>query len=234
MNFKRTIPYLITTSAMLFSFVTKAGSSDKPIQDFESKIMKKQLMKTPDIKSDTTTLNLTQAIIDMTVQNSGIVYTKANGEQVLRSGGSIAWRNNNPGCLRYSKFTISKGAIGKAYGFAVFPDEETGMRAIAALLQSNSYKDLSIAEAIFRYAPPHENDTENYKKHLEKMTGLTADKKICTLTNAELSKVVQAIRKVEGWRQGTEVQITPVKPKSFHDFDNVYAYTRFNNLQKTL
>lgn len=43
----------------------------------------------------------------------------------IRSGGTKAWRNNNPGNMIYSAkgFAIRHGAIGKAGGMAVFPSE---------------------------------------------------------------------------------------------------------------
>ena len=67
-----------------------------------------------------------------------VVYTTADGRRVRRTGGTRAWRNLNPGNIRYSEFSRNAGAIGQAGGFAVFPDEETGTRAISSLLRAQS------------------------------------------------------------------------------------------------
>ena len=93
---------------------------------------------------------------------TGVQYTFDNGDVIERRGGTIAWRNNNPGCIRYSTKSAKMGAIGIANNFAIFPDEQTGMHAIKTLLLSDSYRNLSIIDAIHKYAPPHENNTEHY------------------------------------------------------------------------
>ena len=66
------------------------------------------------------------------------IYTNARGEKIQRSGGSVAWRNNNPGNIRKSKVAYSFGAIGETDKWAVFPDEETGLKAIMKLLKSKT------------------------------------------------------------------------------------------------
>ncbi|NJR44139.1 hypothetical protein HC761_01425 [bacterium] len=79
-----------------------------------------------------------------------------------RSGGSLAWRNNNPGNIRYGDFARRNGAVGEGPGgFAIFPDRATGERAITTLLQGSSYRNLSILNAISRYAPPSEKTRAN-------------------------------------------------------------------------
>lgn len=156
-------------------------------------------------------LHVDSSVVSAAESRYDVIYTRANGNQFRRSGGTRAWRNNNPGCLRYSDFTVSMGAIGFAGGFAVFPDEHTGMRAIHALLKSDAYKNLTISQAIFKYAPPHENDTENYKAILRKMTGLDTSKKLSELADNQLTHVVNVIRVVEGWVPGTETYVQPQK-----------------------
>lgn len=135
-----------------------------------------------------------------------VVYTTANGTKYKRTGGSRAWRNTNPGNIRYSEFARRMGAIGQAGGFAVFPDEESGMGAISALLRSDSYNKLTVAGAISRYAPPHENDTAAYHRKIKKMTGLDINRKISELSDDELARVASAIRTVEGWTPGRTVK----------------------------
>lgn len=138
--------------------------------------------------------------------NGDVVYKYKNGAVKKRVGGSRAWRNNNPGCIRgASEF----GAMGKSGGFAIFPDEETGMNAIIQLLRSEKYCNLTIANAVSKWAPPHENDTENYKKRLQGMTGLPISLRVGDLSDDDIVKVQSAIRVLEGWKEGDEIEISP-------------------------
>lgn len=148
-------------------------------------------------------------IISATGAGYDVVYTYADSSQVRRTGGTRGWRNCNPGCMVYSELARAAGAIGTAGGFAVFPDYETGRAAIKALLLSDKYRDLSIANAICRYAPPHENDTDGYIKSMKRRTGLTMTRRLGDLTAAELDTVVGTICTIEGWAAGRETQIAP-------------------------
>lgn len=135
-----------------------------------------------------------------------VVYTAADGRRVRRTGGTRAWRNLNPGNIRYSEFSRNAGAIGQAGGFAVFPDEETGTRAISSLLRGKSYNNLTIARAITRYAPPSENNTAAYHRRIQQITGLNINRRISDLSDGELSHVVDAIRAIEGWEAGRIIE----------------------------
>ena len=135
-----------------------------------------------------------------------VVYTTADGHRVRRTGGTRAWRNLNPGNIRYSEFSRNAGAIGQAGGFAVFPDEETGTRAISSLLRGKSYNNLTIARAITRYAPPSENNTAAYHRRIQQITGLNINRRISDLSDGELSRVVDAIRAIEGWEAGRIIE----------------------------
>lgn len=135
-----------------------------------------------------------------------VVYTTADGRRVRRTGGTRAWRNLNPGNIRYSEFSRNAGAIGQAGGFAVFPDEETGTRAISSLLRGKSYNNLTIARAITRYAPPSENNTAAYHRRIQQITGLNINRRISDLSDGELSRVVDAIRAIEGWEAGRIIE----------------------------
>lgn len=142
-----------------------------------------------------------------TESSKDVIYEHSDGTKYRRTGGSRAWRNSNPGNIRYSQFARRMGAIGRAGGFAVFPDEETGMRAIGALLRSDGYNKLTVAGAISKYAPPSENNTSAYHRQIERLTGLSINKKISDLTDAEMTRVASAIRTIEGWRPGRVVEI---------------------------
>ena len=163
-------------------------------------------------------------VIEAFRTENGVRYVFANGEIVERSGGTIAWRNNNPGCIRYSGNSIRMGAIGKANNFAIFPDEQTGMRAIRTLLLSDAYCNLNIIDAITKYAPPHENDTESYIRKLCRIVGVPRTMKICDLDAEQMDCVVNTIRRLEGWVPGEQTSNIPVKR------NDVFAQTNFSAL----
>ncbi|MBR5355207.1 MAG: hypothetical protein IK122_03700 [Alphaproteobacteria bacterium] len=132
-----------------------------------------------------------------------VKYTSKDGSGFIRTGGSRTWRNMNPGALRYGDFSKQNGACGVAGGFAVFPTEECGMEALRNLLQSDKYASLTIAAAIYKYAPPSDhNNTRAYQKRLSRMTGLSLNKKLNQLTPEELDNVALAIKELEGWKSG--------------------------------
>lgn len=139
-----------------------------------------------------------------------IVINHPNGIIEVREMGSRAWRNNNPGNLRHSNFANNHGSIGKAGGFAVFPDEDTGQKASMALLQSTSYSSLTIDEAIAKRSPNIENDTSALQNLIRRLTGLSGNKIIGNLTKEELMKLANAIKRTEGWHEG---QVSYVMPK---------------------
>ncbi|MDO5625852.1 MAG: DUF1521 domain-containing protein [Pseudomonadota bacterium] len=57
-----------------------------------------------------------------------------NGAVDTRSGGSLAWRTNNPHLLPFNPITRAMGAIGQADGVAVFRDENAGRDALIRLM----------------------------------------------------------------------------------------------------
>ena len=71
-------------------------------------------------------------------------------------------RNHNPGDVEYGDFAIRHGATGSDGRFAIFPDDETGMAALRALLSSPGYAGLTTEQKIQKYAPSSENNTDAY------------------------------------------------------------------------
>jgi D-Tyr-tRNAtyr deacylase len=120
-----------------------------------------------------------------------------------RSGGDRNWRNNNPGNIEYGPFAIKYGAIGSDGRFAIFPTEEQGRMAQDALLKSKNYANLSLSDAIKRYAPSNENDPKSYANQIMKATGIDTSKTYASLSPEEQGKVLDAMKKIEGGRAGT-------------------------------
>lgn len=144
-------------------------------------------------------------------------YSTARGS-FQKVGGSRAWRNNNEGNLEFGKFAKAHGAIGTDGRFAIFPDEETGRRAKEALIfESNGgkylannpldygkgigYRDKTLLQTIAAYAPSGENNTARYQKTILSAVG-GRNKKMRDYTADERQAIMQAMRKVEGWKAG--------------------------------
>ena len=137
------------------------------------------------------------------------VYRTPDGKLVKREGGTLAWRNNNPGNIRMTEWARANGAIGVGPGgFAIFPTPEVGRQAISNLLRDGkNYRNNTIEGAISRYAPPSENDTASYIKFVTNRLGLPANTKMNTLTDSQRAVIVEAIMKKEGWKEGTTTNI---------------------------
>ncbi len=121
----------------------------------------------------------------------------------VRTGGHPAWRNNNPGNLRPTKFSYKAGAIGEANNFAIFPDVQTGIDAQIKLLKTKTYKKLTLAEAIAKYAPKKDgNSPEKYIAHVVKETGIKGKTSMVKLNDDQLMSVLLAMRRYENYKIG--------------------------------
>lgn len=127
-------------------------------------------------------------------------------------GGSRAWRNNNAGNLRHGSLSRQYGAIGKDRdGFAIFATEEQGHRAKERLLfESDAYRNLTLTQAIAKYAPPNENNTAAYQRAVLSAAGgrniLMKD-----ATPAMRQAIMQEMLRQEGWKEG-EIRRTINQP----------------------
>lgn len=128
-------------------------------------------------------------------------YVADDGSHLLRSGGTIAWRFNNPGNIRPAKTNASlrigtgKTASGE---FCIFPSYEVGRKAKKELLR-RKYDPHTIPEALEIYAPRVENDTDAYIEHIIKKTGLPRDKPLSSFTDAQLDSMMDAMESKEGF-----------------------------------
>ncbi|WP_272678482.1 hypothetical protein [Providencia sp. PROV137] len=130
------------------------------------------------------------------------IFKTSNGD-VIREGGSRAWRNHNEGNLEYGDYARRHGAIGTDGRFAIFPNAETGRNAKRNLLfNTNSYKDLTLLDAIKRYAPKGENKPAQYYKAVKNAVG--SDKKMGEYSASEQEIILEAFKRVEGWEAGKE------------------------------
>ena len=108
-------------------------------------------------------------------------------------GATLGERNNNPGNLIYSKSNNWVGQIGKEKGFVKFKTPEHGIRAMKKILDKRTGE--TVREIVSKWAPPHENKTENYIDFVERKTGFKESKRI--QTDEEKFKLIKAIVNME-------------------------------------
>src|ERR1051326_5480187 len=137
-----------------------------------------------------------------------VIYTYDDGSQDVYSGGSVSWRNNNPGNMIAGAGGINP--IGRNGRFAIFPDYQSGFDAIVANLERPGYQAVTIGEAIRLWAPEAAgNDPVAYANHIQTWTGLPPDMPMDVLTTAQINAVALAIQRQEGYVRGTITHIPP-------------------------
>jgi hypothetical protein len=131
---------------------------------------------------------------------NNVEITYSDGTVEVRSGGSVSWRNNNPGNLDAGDFSNRHGAIGAgANGRAVFPDAASGRAAQVDLLSSPNYRNLTLDAAIARWT---RTDVLSYQAFVRGATGLPGSTVLNTLTDTQLNAVASAMTRFEGWTPG--------------------------------
>lgn len=118
-----------------------------------------------------------------------------------KSGLPLGLRNNNPGNLRPlpggQKWNgeIERDTVNN---FSRFKDVAYGLRAMITDITGDIVKDgnNTLRKLITAYAPPNENDTQNYINAVAAATGLGQDETL-TPDRATIEKIVKAKLKVE-------------------------------------
>jgi hypothetical protein len=98
-----------------------------------------------------------------------------------------ATRNNNPGDIEYGSFARANGATRIEITapqvvprFAYFPDTSTGFAAMKVLFLQH-YRGMTVDQAMNKYAPPVENQTNSYIANICKWVGCQSTDIIDTL-----------------------------------------------------
>jgi hypothetical protein len=140
-----------------------------------------------------------------------LILEASDGKKYKRSGGTLAWRNLNPGNLKFGDFAKSKGAIGSGTGgHAVFPTLESGQAAQKALLFSvdRGYNKLSIQEAIAKYAPVSDgNKPRQYARYIAGQLNVSLDTKLRELSESKKNKMIEAMKSYEGYETGKVTEV---------------------------
>jgi len=126
--------------------------------------------------------------------------SSSGGSAPAGTGGSRSWRNNNPGNIEFGPFAKSMGATRSDGRFAIFPDYQTGRKAQEKLLfESSGYKNLTLSQAIRRWAPASENNVPAY------IAAMGGDRgtRMGDYSPDQRGKLLDAMQRHEGWREGT-------------------------------
>lgn len=145
----------------------------------------------------------TGGIIEIMSTGPGFNVVKFSDGRVERRTGSRNWRNNNPGNIEYGDFSRRHGAIGSDGRFAIFPTYEMGRQAKENLLfEGQNYRNLTIGQAITRYAPPNENNTAGYINSVATALSVPATTPLASLNQEQRRIMIRTMENVEGFRVG--------------------------------
>lgn len=161
-------------------------------------------------------------------------YAGSDGTHLLRTGGTIAWRFNNPGNLRPADERLIMGAIGIGTtpgngSFLIFKSYAEGRLQKKKLLRRR-YNDRTIytmltgipdpqkpGKMMMGYAPKSDNnDPLDYANSISKHTGLPITTRLSDISDAKLEEVLDAMEQKEGFngkmhsRQEREIGTTSV------------------------
>jgi len=143
-----------------------------------------------------------------------VIILMTNGDKIKHSGGSVSWRYNNPGNLKFGPFAKEHGALkGGSGGHAIFASYEDGEAAMKELLfgGDSKYIDLSLAKAIARYAPASDpkakNQPKKYSDFIAKEAGVKTSKILGDFTEDQKSKMLKAMIFYEGYKQGSTTYV---------------------------
>ena len=121
----------------------------------------------------------------------------ATPADVKAKGRTIADRFNNPTNLRAAPGYETSNT--KSGNFAVFPTLDEGVLDSARQLQIYGTRGINTVSDIAKnWAPPNENDTEEYIRHVVRTTGLGANDRLNLNDPAILAKLISAMAEKEG------------------------------------
>lgn len=103
--------------------------------------------------------------------------------------------NNNPGNIRKTDINWQGEVVGTDSAFETFATPEYGIRAMMKCLQNyeRKYGPQTIETLIDRWAPPVENDTGSYVRHVAQQCGVSKDAIFSTKNKAEMIQLTKAI-----------------------------------------
>lgn len=114
-------------------------------------------------------------------------FTVTIPQDIAGSTNQLAYRNNNPGNLRFAN---QDGATLGAGGFAKFDSPEAGYQALLNQIKLDQGRGLTVADFVSKYAPPGENDTQTYIKQFTDSLGVPATTNIKDLSTQDMANFI--------------------------------------------
>lgn len=165
------------------------------------------------------------------------VYQMDDGSVETREGGTVSWRNNNPGNLKFEYANSADKTVHTArtkeaaltaaqgryegvvaldqWGNAVFETEAAGRAAKAQLLR-NGHGDKTIPEMLKGYAVDDYTGKANTDAYAQSVYAVgdsqgvdLRGKKIKDLSDKEFGALLDGMKKVEGFQEGTVTRTQP-------------------------
>lgn len=123
-----------------------------------------------------------------------IFYFDSAGNKYAATGGSLAWRLNNPGLVHStSRFFSRQGSIGHFGNYAIFSTPEKGREALLNWLHTKKYFKGSLKTIAKHYQPDSPDDFAN---RLSSLTGISVRTKIKALGKQEFNQLLFGIEKL--------------------------------------
>lgn len=127
----------------------------------------------------------------------------------VRSQGSSSWVANNPGNLDYTADTAKWGAYENKklkwglHRFAIFPNEETGLKAVRSFLRKyQTTRDIRLMMNMFAPAGDLANKPSQYAKSVATRLGVPVATLVKDLSDEQIETFALEIQHVEGWKPG--------------------------------
>lgn len=167
----------------------------------------------------------------LSAEGKSRVYEMADGSLVEKNNGSAAWRNNNPGNL---KFELPKNADENAkqkrlsqaqalydgvvglddHGMAIFETLEAGQRAQLKLAERK--QDMTVEQYVKFYAKDDYAGKANHDAYAQKIYAVgdengvnLRDKTLGQMNQKEKDVLVHAMKQMEGFKQGDTKLLRP-------------------------
>lgn len=107
-------------------------------------------------------------------------------------------RNNNPGNIKYNDKNAWDGELQPEGNFSRFATPEHGIRALARIMRNYHKRGLNtVSKIAYEYAPPKENDTEQYIKTVTGYMGIDRDTPVDTDNVDVLASLVKGMMTAE-------------------------------------
>ena len=172
-------------------------------------------------------------------QGTTRVYELEDGHWLAAHGGTVAWRNNNPGNLKFEfkgsadssvhSHRSKEKALESAqshydgvvdldqWGNAVFESYEAGRSAQKKLLLGDNMADKTVDDLVKAYSKADYSGKTHYA-HQASVIYATAEaegqdlhgKKVKDMTTAELDALADGVAKAESWKAGTTKVTSPL------------------------